>query len=80
MLRHPHCYDSQLASLFPLLSSTIFFHQDVPLDHVVMPVFTVRVVTCSEKFLLTLPEFYERYKGLGYPSQFNFRWGNICPY
>ena len=38
-----------------------------------MPDFTVRMVSCTDKTLLVQPEFLDRYRGLGYPSQFNYR-------
>ena len=75
--------ESRLANMMETRRDVLSVEQDCAPENVIMPVFTVRVVTCSEKYLLATPEFYERYKGVGYPSQFNYRskalvlWQNI---
>lgn len=65
--------EERLRTLLEARRAVLAAEQEVDPSAVDMPDLTVRMVACADKTLLVQPDFYERYRGLGYPSQFNYR-------
>jgi E1A/CREB-binding protein len=63
----------RLRALLEARRGVLAGEQEVEPAAVELPDLTVRLVSCLDKTLLVQPEFYERYRAQGYPSQFNYR-------
>ena len=65
--------EARIQALLESRRALIATEQECEPREVVFPIFTVRVVSSAERHILTPPELYTRYRGVGYPSQFNYR-------